>query len=209
MENKLEIIETTEYTLAVSNEALKENDYALDLTEDMGLKYDVFIVDKATLKFANQECKKIIAHKPKRDAKELEGVLLILKEEDEVEKLANDLWDELGVFTEGDKHLWLGGFRNGYKAGGKKYSKNDLRRAFNYGTNEGYNYRCLEEMDEDPDELSEEDWNSFIKNLKQHKYFIAEIGKTHCDRCPNGFEEYLLTKVIDGKTYLKGKFTNK
>lgn len=55
---KLQIIETPDYVLAVSDEKINEGDYALDLTEDMGLKHDIFIVDKATLKFANQECKK-------------------------------------------------------------------------------------------------------------------------------------------------------
>jgi len=45
----------------LSDEEIKEGDYAIDLTEDLGLKNDIFKVDKATLKFANQECKKIIA----------------------------------------------------------------------------------------------------------------------------------------------------
>jgi hypothetical protein len=43
-----------------NNEVIKEGDWALDLCEDLGLKYQPFKVDKATLKYANQECKKII-----------------------------------------------------------------------------------------------------------------------------------------------------
>ena len=43
-----------------SDEEIKEGDWALDLCEDLGLKYQPFKVDKATLKYANQECKKII-----------------------------------------------------------------------------------------------------------------------------------------------------
>jgi hypothetical protein len=39
---------------------IKEGDWGLDLCEDLGLKYQPFKVDKATLKYANQECKKII-----------------------------------------------------------------------------------------------------------------------------------------------------
>jgi hypothetical protein len=43
-----------------SDEEIKEGDWGLDLCEDLGLKYQPFKVDKATLKYANQECKKII-----------------------------------------------------------------------------------------------------------------------------------------------------
>jgi hypothetical protein len=43
-----------------SDDEIKEGDWALDLCEDLGLKYQPFKVDKATLKYANQECKKII-----------------------------------------------------------------------------------------------------------------------------------------------------
>ena len=43
-----------------NDEEIKEGDWALDLCEDLGLKYQPFKVDKATLKYANQECKKII-----------------------------------------------------------------------------------------------------------------------------------------------------
>ena len=43
-----------------SDEEIKEVDWAIDLCEDLGLKYQPFKVDKAYLKFANQECKKII-----------------------------------------------------------------------------------------------------------------------------------------------------
>jgi hypothetical protein len=44
----------------ISDEEIKERDWALDLCKDLGLKYQPFKVDKATLKYANQECKKII-----------------------------------------------------------------------------------------------------------------------------------------------------
>jgi len=43
-----------------SDEEIKEGEWGLDLCEDLGLKYQPFKVDKATLKYANQECKKII-----------------------------------------------------------------------------------------------------------------------------------------------------
>ena len=33
----------------------------------------------------------------------------------DVEELAIDIWKDLGVFTQNDKHLWFGGFRNGFK----------------------------------------------------------------------------------------------
>jgi hypothetical protein len=43
----------------------------------------------------------------KENCDELFGVV-------DVEKLAIDIWKDLGVFTENDKHLWFGGFRNGF-----------------------------------------------------------------------------------------------
>jgi hypothetical protein len=51
---------TYQHIYITNDDKIKEGDWALDLCEDLGLKYQPFKVDKATLKYANQECKKII-----------------------------------------------------------------------------------------------------------------------------------------------------
>lgn len=43
-----------------NSEEIKEVDWALDMCEDLGLNYQPFKVEKSTLKYANQECIKII-----------------------------------------------------------------------------------------------------------------------------------------------------
>jgi hypothetical protein len=50
----------TQNIYITNDEDIKDGEWALDLCEDLGLKYQPFKVDKATLKYANQECKKII-----------------------------------------------------------------------------------------------------------------------------------------------------
>ncbi len=49
----------------------------------------------------------------------------------DVEKLADETWKDLGVFTENDKHLWFGGFKNGFNKAielnkDKVFSKGDM-----------------------------------------------------------------------------------
>ena len=56
---------------------------------------------------ASTSIKKGISSLSKQNCDEIFGVV-------EVEKLAIDIWKDLGVFTENDKHLWFGGFRNGF-----------------------------------------------------------------------------------------------
>jgi hypothetical protein len=51
---------STQNIYITSDEEIKEGDWGLDLCEYLGLKYQPFKVDRATLKYANQECKKII-----------------------------------------------------------------------------------------------------------------------------------------------------
>jgi hypothetical protein len=118
---------------------------------------------------------------------------------DDVEKLAEEyVIDEsyLPIYKEECKRAYI----NGYKAATKKYSEEDLRKAIKffevYITNTGRS-------------IFDKDISFYLDTLKQPKtpkWFVAEVGYTHCDRCPNGFEEYLETTTINNKTYLVGKF---
>jgi hypothetical protein len=55
----------------------------------------------------------------------------------DVEKLAIDIWKDLGVFTENDKHLWFGGFRNGFNKAmelnkDKVFTLEDIKKAMDW-----------------------------------------------------------------------------
>jgi len=84
----------------------------------------------------------------------------------------------------------------------------------------------LKNMDEQPEEISDEDWDVFVKNLKQPKtpkWFIVEMEEIHL-KDPNTCEHvkhvgcikdictcYTLvpkTQEISGKAYLVGKYVN-
>jgi hypothetical protein len=247
MQTKFKIIETDAYILAVSDEEIKENDHALDLTEDIDLKYDVFIVDKATLKFANQESKKIIAYQPKGNAPELDLPLLPeIVLEDNVEKLACKLYgveypEYMGFIDtqslnrslneedygkeKTDAFYSVLSFVDGYNSSAKFYSENDLRKAFDFGFNEGINYADLKNIDEEAEEISDEYWDVFVKNLKPSKtpeWFVAEIeevcrlmsadivekeGWVKVENAKHTYQR-LKTTTINNKTFLVGKYVN-
>ncbi len=206
MENKLETIETTEYTLVVSEEGVKEGDFIYNEERYPSI---IQCVGKGSLR----DWKKIIAYKPKGNAPELDLPLLPeMVVEDDAEKLAEQLFPVFQRSTPfGSKYPWIPhkerqAFRRGYKTATKVYSEDDLIDL----VKQLKDYTCESHNILGHDERDAKDFvDIFKKSLKQPKYFIAEIGKTHCDRCPNGFEEYLVTEEVEGKTYLKGKFTNK
>jgi hypothetical protein len=88
MKNKLKIVETEDYILALSDEEIKEGDYQLVpmLSE----------VEKATKEniHLSYMCYKIIAYQPKNNAPELDLPLLPqLIVEDDVEKLACNIYN--------------------------------------------------------------------------------------------------------------------
>jgi len=188
MENKLQLIETADYTLAVSDEEIKEGDWIFNYS---GLKYNEQVISKASKNAevnwkdnliindgqkSIRECiKKIIAYQPKNNTPKLDLPLFPeMVVEDDVENLA-EISSEKHHYAFGQQsEFYQLGFIEGYKAATRTYSKDDLRKAFEYGTNEGYTYRHLEEVDEIPEELSDEEWNSFIKNLKTPKWFVAQ-----------------------------------
>jgi len=81
MENKFQKIETENYILVVSDEEIKEGDLCYDMDGDSGhngCKFIVKCLRTAKDSYWNKHTKKIIAYQPKGNAKELEGLPLIL-----------------------------------------------------------------------------------------------------------------------------------
>lgn len=114
---KTQLIKLQDKFILVSDEEIKVGDIALDLCEDMGTKFESFIVDKATLKFANQECKKIISKNPDfslLSEEELKSIGWV-----DVEKLAKEKYQYVSenpphvIITPENK---LEGFIEGFKA---------------------------------------------------------------------------------------------
>jgi len=186
---EFEIIKTDNYLLIVSDEEIKDGDFFTPLS---GIGFKLLSIIKAecendgTKGWNDDHCKKIIAHLPLNNAPILEGVALLPELEDDVEKLAEDYKNKKGSVptTKLEDEIFKLGFKDGYAAATKVYSEKDLRKAFNFGANEGYNYKDLESIGEEPEELSEEDWNNFVKTFKQPKtpkWFIAEMEQYDLD----------------------------
>jgi len=128
MKNKLELIETPDYVLAVSEEDIKENDliYYLEKSRIMIASYTLASCINS-LEQDLRENKKIIAYQPKGHAAELDLPLLPeMVVEDEVE---NELNKEFYIF-EGlfniTKTVFSVIWRSGYRAATKVYSEEDL-----------------------------------------------------------------------------------
>jgi hypothetical protein len=205
METKFKIIETPDYILAVSDEEIKKEDPYIKRN---GIVCKRFNGDKI---FLAKSDRKIIAHQPKGNAPELDGLPLLpeMVVEDDVEKLAKEanLKREFPSRGYGEDE-----FVEGYKAATKTYSEEDLRKAIreaiylkNGFDKEGYSFYF------DNPEIEEK----VIKSLKQPKpkWFVAEReyeGETLASA--SGFslktEPILKTITINGKTYLVGKYLN-
>jgi hypothetical protein len=201
MQTKFKIIETDSYILAVSDEEIAESYYVINNLDNL--------IGRAIRKLNDGEIKdkeysKIIAYQPKVNAPELDLPLLPeMVVEDDVEKLINkqinnfqhDLKEATSTYIKQNCEGAIFGLKRlkeSYKKATKVYSEDDLREAIE---------KCQD--------LHPKYWDGFIQSLKQPKtpkWFVAEIGETHCDRCPNGFEQYLQTEVINGKTHLVGSY---
>jgi len=137
------------------------------------------------------------------------GLLPEIDVEDDVEKMAEDAyqkeliksnqdvnWIGYGKGIDGiEKSKWKKLWINAYKAATKTFTEDDVRKAI-----------LLTRGSDTPME-------EIIEKLKQPKtpaYFIAEMGYTHCDRCPNGFEQYFKTTTnSEGKQVLLGTYIYK
>jgi len=118
--------------------------------------------------------------------------------EDDVEKLAENYKNKKGSIptTELEDEIFKLGFKDGYKAATKKYSEDDLRKAFEAG---------MRFVGEDKGSYEE-----FIQSLKQPKWFVAEIvsnfPKMPIDGKDFPYVDILKTTTINGKTYLVGTY---
>ena len=227
MEKKLQIIETPDYILAVSNEEIKEGEYGLAdiIASDF---YGVVIYNGA---FAKHYFKKIIAYKPKSNAPELDLPLLSeMVVEDDVEKLAMDKlkgkWSHLYIGGypkkpyptnyENDLNMFMVGYYKA-KSATKRYSKDDLIGFAEWIADSkihGYSKQLYEAMIRHKVKTTKELLDVYL-SLKQPKpkWFVAKIERVRDwdKRDINGdYEAKLQLKTItsNGKTYLVGKYLN-
>jgi hypothetical protein len=218
---RLEIIETPDYILAVSDEGKKIENCYLYNTITKNIR-KCFAIDKNRLVY-NEFDFVIIAYRPKGNAKELDLPLLPeIVVEDDVEKLAekefpllDTKWCRTGVVEEENLQL-LGhrrSFIKGHKAATKKYSEEDLRKALNekaihfkigYTKEFGVNGKYTKSDDEIIQSLKQP------KTPKTPKWFVAETEDIFHSPSPIGMsvDTVLKTTTTNGKTYLVGTYLN-
>jgi hypothetical protein len=207
METKFKIVETEEYTLAVSD-GVKAGDKSVLMVEG----FTPMILTHFEPVEEGYEGKKIIAYKPKGNAPELDLPLLPYVEDD-VEKLAESYYTQIRLAERT-------AFKFGYKSATKVYSEDDLKKMFAYAHQVGMNTLL---QTQSPHLLEKQDEHKlrdgFIQSLKQPKWFVAEMKCGRCyiplkdDDCwsakecsRNSKNDLLLTTTINGKTYLVGTY---
>jgi hypothetical protein len=206
MNKNLKIIEVSDYILAVSDEKIKEENLCINLLYKK-------IVKPTDMMWANankDNLKKIIAYQPKTDnTPELDLPLLLeIVVEDDIEKLAYEYYTSNKYYKTSDAFHWT----NGYKEATKKYSE------------------AIDAMQEFVDRVEKRDvkskytytkFKNIIQSLKQPKtptHFLAEIEDGFINELGdfsismNNLQgeikriKRLKTEVVDGKTYLVGKY---
>jgi hypothetical protein len=205
---KLEIIETPNYILAVSDErvSLVCPNYYWDYKDKDFYKFSEDMIDDM-----KKEDRPIIAYLPKGDAPELDLPLLPEMEVgDDVEKLAKEanLKREFPSRGYGEDE-----FVEGYKAATKVYSEEDLRIAFRAGQKYGEDNACNAKIDLN---YNEDAYINSLNKSKTPKWFVTETtgGGEYLAGEIGGNEiwaEYpieLKTTTTNGKTYLVGKYIN-
>jgi hypothetical protein len=210
---KLEIIETPDYILAISDKkTLSVNgDYFLDYVNNNLHRWSMTGMHKDKSVWIN----KIIAYQPKSNAPELDLPLLPeIVVEDDVEKLFEEETKTISFGVNGKQNplYW---FNKGHKAATKVYSEEDLREAIRYGFDVGFCSNSSNKVKNNPQ--SEDDFTQSLKQPKTPKWFVAETEYNCCNRyqnckgCDTTAEMInlrLKTTTINGKTYLKGKYLN-
>jgi hypothetical protein len=193
---KLQIIETPDYILAVSDEEIKEGDWVYITLKPSICQYKT--------NMPKEWCKKITAYQPKGNAPELDLPLLPeITIENDVEKLAEQYVNSISYkamkedFAQG---YLMAAFINGYKAATKTFSEDDLRKAIDLS-------RETLEYDEQHGWYSTMSEDEIIKSLKQPKtpkWFVAET-RQYSDEELYKITEFKTT-TINGKTYLVGTY---
>jgi hypothetical protein len=200
---KLQIIETSDYVLAVSGNV--DELYNTSIQE---------LINKGW----------VIAYQPKGNAPELDLPLLPeMVIEDDVRKLALTLYKE-PLNKEGETRTqlvghgstpfgfnkWFKSFKIGYKAATKRFSEEDLKQICRELSAE-----CLSIDGEVQSPAQAFLWiNKRVESLKQPKkpkWFVAEhtsMNKGYTDKNDYPYQEceVLRTTTINGKTYLIGHY---
>jgi len=223
METKFKIIETDSYILAVSDEEIKDENWVITdllsiypslivkVKEEEGI---LWTMNDDKLDVLPDRDRKIIAHKPKGNAPELDLPLIPeMVVEDDVEKLAYECFENLKLTNPkgGIKEFIRLAVHFGYnkgKASSKIYSEDDLRKAMK----DIVEWVVLKKPN---DFVNVNDKiNEIIQSLKQSKtpvWFEAEIVKD-CDCFATTFEgcsqclDYKTTTNSEGKQVLVGTY---
>jgi len=192
----LQVIETSDYILAVSDKQPVNGDICLDGLEIYSPYEDGDI--------AVDNFQKIIGYHPKGNAPELELPLLPeIVVEDDVEKLAIKCGKEY-QHLDGDVLLdhpeYYSGFFDGfnYKSTTKLYSEDDLRKAMKLVHKKFYGRAY--------DLKEEEEIIQSLKQPKTPKWFVAKTEPKDDFEAETGNCSVLKTTTANGKTYLIGEF---
>jgi len=195
MEKKLQIVETPDYVLAVSDEEIKEGDIIWNQNTNTIAVY--------TGHGSMEWWKKIIGYRPKGNAPELDLTLLLDFNEDDVERLACKLANENEYVWENTETSARGVFRMWAKdkSANKTYSETDvleaMEKVFQWFIDNRESttivsdviLKCLRET-----------------KSKTPKYFIAETIRYSDEELYKVTE--LKTTRINGKVYLCGTYSN-
>jgi len=214
---KLQIIETEQYILAVSDEEPTDGNITLHPNGTVGILTTALAI--ALFKETNEgsyveDCKKIIAYQPKGNATELDLPLLPeIDVEDDVFELADNHTKKLLLTSEGRTQRWWG-FIEGYKAATKVYSEEDLKNAIELTI-----LNCIvDTIGYDNHVVSfEGNIDEIIQSLKQPKtpkWFVAEMEYQNLDGnwgsyypfASSAKDSRFKTTTINGKTYLVGHY---
>ncbi len=195
---KLQIVETPDYILAVSDEEIKKDDIifyhhpkqSFDMASihkvinpNYSLEEPAYRVKFDTGWGVIEGCKKIIAYQPKDTAEGLDLPLLPqIIVEDDIEKLAEEATKKqlIRIFGEESKEDILDDiqkrkhyFKLGFKSATKVYSEDDLKKAIDFGikySDKNIQTNILSDMfDFDCSGNLEQVTNNFIQSLKQPK----------------------------------------
>ena len=146
------LIHTPNHLLVVDDSEIKEGDWCLD---DCNVEFKVIekghagLLRSTGVTFVEAACKKIIAHLPLNGSPILEGVALLPPLEDDVEKLADDLYP-IQIEDDWDKNKqYRDEFIEGYnKAKEKyKYTEEQMKRIYEKGYSAGRNELNSRESD--------------------------------------------------------------